>query len=236
MEKGKYGHGIAAWTAAVFIRDNPACTYRQIEQVLDQQVFTANWRIMFTPKDRNSRKGSMGSTAMGLFWTRELGPSEDGSKRRVYRFTITPQGEEFASGPRPPTHQEMREAHAKRMLTAPDPNDWVQHAQAGDLLVTRESKRIWYPISASITHVSVHITDEDGKTRFNSASHYGCERGEMFTFVGLTPWKRGVDVYSFDHERQRQVYTGRVQALSSRTGQLVDVRAEYLKPITRRRK
>ena len=198
MEKGKYGHGIAAWTAAVFIRDNPACTYRQIEQVLDQQVFTA--------------------------------------KRQVYRFTITPQGEEFASGPRPPTHQEMRDAHAKRMLTAPDPNDWVQQAQAGDLLVTRESKRIWYPISASRTHVPVHIVDENGRTLFNSASHYGCERGEMFTFVGLTPWNRGVDIYTFDHDRQRQIYTGRVQALSSRTGQLVDVRAEYLKPITRRRK
>ena len=236
MEKAKYGHGIAAWTAAVHIRDNPACTYREVEEVLNREVFPANWRIMFTPADPHRRKGSMGSTACGLFWTRELGPSEDGSKRQVYRFTITPQGEEFASGPRPPTREEIYAAHMKRMLTAAHPNDWVQSAKEGDLLVTRESKQIWYPISASISHIPVHITDEDGKTRFNSASHYGCLRGEMFTFVGLTPWERGVDIYSFDHERNRQVYTGRVQVLSSRTGQLVDVRAEYLKPITRRRK
>lgn len=235
MEKAKYGHGIAAWTAAVHIRDNPACTYREVEEVLNRDVFPANWRIMFTPADPHRRKGSMGSTAMGLFWTRELGPSEDGSKRQVYRFTITPQGEEFASGPRPPTREEMHAAHARRMLTASHPNDWVRTAQKGDLVVVRSSKNLWYPISATRGSVPEIVRDDKGAMRTNPASYYGCERGEMFMFVGTAPYDRARDIVSWDYERNREIYNGRVQLISSRTGEQVSVLADYIKPFTRRK-
>ena len=102
--------------------------------------------------------------------------------------------------------------------------------------MVRESKRLWYPISASRSHVPVRITSEKGNLVFNSASHYGCERGEMFMFVEPVPYDNSVDIVSFNHERNREIFEGRVQAISSRTGVPVDVRAEYLKPITRRRK
>lgn len=204
MDKVKYSHGIAAWTAAGFIRDNPACTFREIQEFLHQNLAMGCWRIMFTPSERHKRH-TMSSTAYGLFWTRELGHSEYGSNRQVYRFTITPQGEEFAAGPRPPTRQEMNETRRRKMLAASHPGDWVLTAQKGDLLMVRESKRLWY--------------------------HIGCERGEMFMFVEPVPY--GI---SFDHERNREIFEGRVQAISSRTGAPVDIRAMYLKPITRRRK
>ena len=235
MDKAKYGHGIAAWTAAVFIRDNPACTFRQIQEFLHRNLYMGCWRIMFTPSERHKRH-TMRSTAYGLFWTRELGHSEYGFNRQVYRFTITPQGEEFAAGPRPPTRQEMNETRRRKMLAASHPGDWVLTAQKGDLLMVRESKRLWYPISASRSHVPVRITSEKGNLVFNSASHYGCERGEMFMFVEPVPYDNSVDIVSFNHERNREIFEGRVQAISSRTGVPVDVRAEYLKPITRRRK
>lgn len=224
MEKAKYGHGIAAWTAAVHIRDNPACTYREVEEVLNREVFPANWRIMFTPADPHRRKGSMGSTACGLFWTRELGPSEDGSKRQVYRFTITPQGEEFASGPRPPTHAELAAEWRARRSRSRHPNDWVNTIQSHDLLLMRRDKRL-SGFGMSGWRVGEEII-KDG--RHNERAYVRIHADDMLIFLGL----ESAPMYNSDW--QRPIYMGRVLVISSRTGETLAVRSELLKPAQRR--
>lgn len=219
--KPKYGHGIAAWTAAEFIQDNPGCTYRQISRHLESCHLYGNWRIMFTPRKAKSR---IFSTAMNLFWTRELGRSEDGSRRRVYRYRITPQGEEFASGPRPPTHAELAAEWRARRSRSRHPNDWVNTIQSHDLLLMRRDKRL-SGFGMSGWRVGEEII-KDG--RHNERAYVRIHADDMLIFLGL----ESAPMYNSDW--QRPIYMGRVLVISSRTGETLAVRSELLKPAQRR--
>lgn len=221
-ERPKYKHGIAAWTAAVFISDNPGCTYRQIERHLIASGYPGNWRIMFTPR---RARATMGSTTMGLFWTRELGLSEDGSSREVFRFTITPRGREFAEGPRPPTHAELQEAWQARKRSSRHPNDWVIDIRPHDLLVQRTNKSSMYWGGSGI-RVGEEVLLPSGE--YNQRFRYSMTRDEILMFVCLERQLEHNESY------QRPIYTGQVRVVSCRTGEMIIVRAEMLKLAQRR--
>jgi len=218
----RYNHGIVAWTAAVFISDNPGCTYRQVETHLYDSGFCGNWRVMFTPRRPRSK---MGSTTMDLFWTRELGLSEDGSSRRVFRFTITQRGREFADGPRPPSHDEMREAWRARRRTSRHPNDWVMEVRPHDLLVQRDSRRLRF-WGGSAIRVGEEVLLPSGE--YNHRIHYTMKRDELLMFVCL---ERDLE---HDESYQRPIYTGEVRVVSCTTGEVIRISAEMLKLAQRR--
>jgi len=220
MDSAKYRHGIAAWTAAVFIRDYPACTYRQIEAILNRDIAQANWRIMFTPSERHRNRRSIGSTAMGLFWTRELGPREEGRQRRVYRFTITPQGEEFASGPMPPTHEELREQRALRMRNSLHPADWVKMVDPSELLMIRRST------TSGGRWVCGDSAADPGSDSSTADRFVTIDREELMVLVDRS---RCIHT-SYDHARRRLVHHGHVQVLTMR-GRLLWVGVSLLKPV-----